>query len=84
MKISKYFIRNERFFFVFLSFQCPISLSGPMPGMSINSGIYWRDERCFKLDFNGCQQIYDGHQEGPSRWSLVTVFTINKYIKQKK
>ena len=56
-----------------------LSLSGPMPGMSINSGIYWRDERCFKLDFNGGQQIYDGHQEGPSRWSL-TVFTINKYI----
>ena len=63
MKISKFV-----FVFIFVSFHCPISLSGPMPGMSINSGIYWIDERCFKLDFNGCQQINNGHQ-GPSRWS---------------
>ena len=81
MKISKFEINV--IVFIFLSFQCPISLSGPMPGMSINSGIYWRDERCFKLDFNGGQQIYDGHQEGPSRWSL-TVLTINKYITQNR
>ena len=38
MKISKFV-----FVFIFLSFHCPISLSGPMPGMSINSGIYWRE-----------------------------------------
>ena len=75
MKISKFEINV--IVFIFLSFQCPISLSGPMPGMSINSGIYWRDERCFKLDFNGCQQIYDGHQEGPSRWSLSSSQSTN-------